>query len=802
MLTDLRFALRQLTKSRWFSLVVVASLALGIGANTVIFSWLKSSVLHPLPGVTAPVLLLETKDDTGNYVTTSWLEYQDLRPLLPSFRLVAAHRLRALYLGDSEREARVNAELVSENYFSVLGLTPALGRFLRPGEAATPGAAPVAVISYGFWQGHFKGDPGVIGRELKLNRRTFTVIGVTPFGFRGAYNNLALDAFLPLTMAAELVPASSELTRRDNRAYSMLAQLSPGVTLGQARGELAVAAQQLIAAHPETNRGLGYELLPLWRSPRGGETMVTSLATLQVFATLILVVVCANTATLLLARASTRRREIGVRLAIGAGPARIIFQLLLESVTLALLGAAGGLIVALWGVDALAHLPLPGTLPIRLAPGLDWTSIAFASGLATACGVAFGLAPALQLARGDVMQSLRGGHGSLGGRSLLRDLLVGLEVGVALLILVLAGLFLKSFRNAQVMNPGFDSGRVMLTTVDLGARGYTGKTGGALLDDLLQRLAALPGVEHAAAANYVPLDLHGPATGVISILGKEFDPNRKILYYYVTADYFATLGLPLLAGTDLAPRARTDLPPDAVIGDEMARRYWPGENPVGHRFEVNGVTYVVAGIARTPKLEKMSEAARPAAWLSLRTQFVSLPNVYVRVAQGDPRRLLPAIRDTIRHLDPELGVLDTRSLAQHLDNNLFLQRVPAQMLAVLGPLALALAAIGLYAVLAYAVAQRTQEIGVRLTLGATPQSVVRLMMWQSLRVVLIAAVLGWGAALAAGWYLRGVLVRVPVGDPAIYAGMPALLLGVAALACFLPARRATKVDPMVALRAE
>ncbi len=801
-MTALRHAFRTLRKSPGLSIVVVLSLALGIGANTVIFSWLQSSVFHPLPGVNAPILLVETKDDTGNYVSTSWLEYQDLRELLPSFRSIAAQRQRALYLGDSEREGRVYAELVSGNFFSVLGLTPRIGRFFRPEEASQPGSAPVAVIGYDFWQGYFKGDPGAVGRTLRLNSRTFTVIGVAPPGFRGGYNNLALDVYLPATMAAELVPATSELAHRGNRPFTMIAQLQPGVTLAQARGELAAAARHLVAAYPDTNKGLAYELLPTWRSPRGGATVVASLATLQAFAILILIVVCANTANLLLARASTRQREIGVRLAIGAGPGRIVLQLLLESVCFALLGAGAGLVVALWGVDALAQVPLPGNLPIRLAPELDWLSIAFAGGLAAVCGVAFGLAPALQLARADVIQSLRSGHGSLGGRSLLRDILVGIEVGVALVVLVLAGLFLKSFRNAHTVQTGFEAGPVMLAGVDLGGRGYNRRTGAALLDDLVQRLEAIPGVERASTANYVPLDLHGPPTGVVSIEGKEFDPNRKILYTFVTPGYFATLGIPLASGTDIAPRAREDLPPDAVIGDEMARRYWPGENPVGRRFEVDGTTFTIAGVARTPKLEKMNESPRPAAWLTMRTQFVSAPILYVRTTQGDPRALLKAIRATVHRLDPELGVLDARSMLQHLDNNLFIQRVPAAMLAVLGPLALALAAIGLYAVLAYAVARRTQEIGVRLTLGATPQSVVTLMMWQSMRVVLLATAAGWLAALAAGWFLRGLFVGVPVGDPAIYLGMPLLLLGVATLACWLPARRATRVSPMEALRTE
>lgn len=794
-------ALRQFARSPGLSIVIIVSLALGLGANTVIFSWLKSVVFHPLPGVTAPVLLLETKDDTGNYVSTSWLEYQDLRSLLPSFEAVAAHRTRALNLGDSEREARVYAELVSANFFAVLDLRPHLGRFFRPEEASAPGAAPVAVLAYDFWRHHFNGAPDIVGRTVKLNGRIFTVIGVAPVGFHGAFNSLNLDVFLPLTMAAEVIPASSELTNRDNRAYTMLAQLKPGVSLAMARGELAAAAAHLLAAHPETNRGLGYELLPLWRSPRGGVTLAVSLATLQIFSILILIVVCANTANLLLARASTRGAEIGVRLALGAGPSRIIIQLIMESVTLALLGAAAGLLVALWGVDAIGQIPLPGSLPIRLAPALDWTSIVFSGTLGLLCGVTFGLAPALQLARSDILQALRGGRGGVAGRSLLRDFLVGLEVCVALVVLVLAGLFFKSFQHALAAQPGFDPEPVMLASLDLGGRGYNGRTGRALLDELLRRLAAHPLVAHASAANYVPLDLHGPPTGVINIPGRPFDPNRKILYYSVTPDYFATLGISL-DGADLARPAQPGVPLDAVIGDEMARRYWPGENPLGRRFEVDGTTYVIAGIARTPKLEKVNEAPRPAAWLTMRTQFVSNPILYVRARTGEPAALLPVIRQLVRQLDPELPVLDARPLRQHLDNNLFLQRMPARLLAVLGPLALVLAAIGLYAVLSYAVAQRTREIGVRLTLGATPGVIIGTVIWQSLRVVLLAVAIGSALALAAGWFLRDVLVAVPFGDPSVYLGCPALVIAVALLASYLPARRAARTDPMTALRSE
>jgi len=797
-----RHAFRHLARTPFLTAVIILSLTLGIGTNTVVFSWLKHAVLSPLPGVTAPVLLLETKDDTGHDVGTSWLEYRDLVDLLPSFRLLAAQRIRQLNLGDADSGTRLYAELVSANFFAVLGIEPQLGRFFLAGEATQPGSAPVAVISHAFWQNHFQGASDVVGRPLRLNNLVFTVIGVTPQGFRGGFNSLAFEVFVPATMAARLVPASGELRNRENRPYVMLAQLQPGATPAQAQGELAAAARHLIATHPGTNRGLGFELLPVWRSPRGGVIVVATLVTLQAFAALILIVVCANTANLLLARASTRTREIGVRLALGAGPGRILRQLLGESVLIALLGAAGGFLLALWGVDLLKLIPLPDGLPIHITLELDWTSFLYTTGLGTVCGLAFGLVPALQLVRADVVHSLRGGRGMTGRRNRLRDALVGMEIAVALIVLVVGGLFLKSFRNALHANPGFDADRVLLLGLDFGGRGYNAQTGGALLDDLLQRLKTLPGVAGASAANIVPLDLRGIPTGVISIQGREFDPNRRILYYRVTSGYFATLGIPLVAGTDLAPGQRTDRLRDAVINDEMARRYWPGEDPVGHRFEVDGSTYVIAGVARTPKLERMNESPRPAAWLSMRSRFVSLPFLQIRTMGGDPRTLLPAVRETIRQLDPELVTLDPRSLTQHIKSNLFADRIPAQMLLVLAPLALALAAIGLYAVVAYAVAQRTQEIGIRLALGATPHKIVGYMLWQSMHVVLISCLVGWCFAFAAGWFLHSRLVGVSAGDPLIYAGMPALLLIVALLACWLPARRAAWVDPLIALRAE
>jgi predicted permease len=636
-----------------------------------------------------------------------------------------------------------------------------------------------------------------------LNDRVCTVIGVAPRGFYGGFNAVSFDVWLPAAFAREFQSSSTELTDRKARYSSMLARMRPDANAARVQGELDAAARFLLDTYPETNRGLGYTLLPLWRSPRGGQAMVLALATLQFFAALILAVVCANTASLLLAHASTRRREIGVRLALGAAPSRIVFQLLGESLALATCAILGGYIVALWSGDLLRNMQfsLPGSLHLRVATELDWTALLFGSGLALGCGVIFGLAPALQLARADVIDSLRTGSGALPGRSRLRDILVAAEVALALVLLVLASLFSVSFRHALAANPGFDVDRVLLSSLDFTSKGYSADRTRAFTEDLLRRLRETPGITGASVSNSVLLDLHGLPTGVIWVHGTTFDPNAKIRYAFASPGHLQTLGMPLRAGSDLSPLNRTDLPVDAVINERMAQLYWPGVSPIGRKFVVNDTDYIVAGVVRDARYESLNEAPLPLAWLTLRSRPLGLPVLHVR-ADGDPRLALGSVRRVVHELDPALPLLEVRTLSQHVENNLITQRIPARMLAFLGPLALILAASGLYAVIAYALAQRTREIGVRLALGASPRRVVSLMIWQGLRTVLVGSAIGAVVALALGYVLRDRLVGVHFGDPTIYLGVPLLLLAVATLACWLPARRAARVDPLVALRAE
>ena len=803
MLSDFRYAFRNLRTSPGLSVVVILSVALGIGVNTAIFSFLGATVLRPIPGIGADVITLQVSE--GKRLSgASYAEYQDIRERLAPLADVTAQNIRALYADDGARTERIWAEFVSGNFLSTFGVRPALGRFFLPDEAAAPGSAPVVVISHGFWQRRFGGSPDVLGRTVKLNNVALTIVGVTPPDFQGGVMALTFDAWIPFTMAARLTSDPGQYGQRGYRAYQVDAVLRPGVSRTDVQRELDLTARSLAADFPDSNREITFRALPVWRGTRSGEILLPVYATLQIFAVLVLVVVSINTANLLLARATVRRREIGIRLAVGAGPGRIIRQLLSESLTLALIGTVLGIFGAWWGVDAINYLRMPTSIPIRILPVFDLNALLFASGAGIFCGVLFGLAPALQLARLDVLSSLRSGAGALAGRHRFRDFLVGAEVAVALVILVLAALFYRSFHNAQTVNSGYDADRVLLASVDLLGRGYKADRRTEFARNVHARLLAHPGIESAALATQPPLELHGLPKAVVQVDGAKLatEAEARVIWTPATPGYFATMGIPLVAGTDLGPLDQAERPLDIVVNETAARKYWPGRPALGHTLTVNNRTFTVVGVARDTKYESLGEAALPAVWPTLRMGVIASPTFYVRARSGDPLALLPAVREIVRQADADLALYEGRTLAQHIDNNLAIQRVSANFLSALAPFALLLAGIGLYAVLAYAVAQRTREIGVRLTLGATPRGVVLQIMHEGLAVVLLGAAAGWAVALTLGWYLRPKLIGIPFGDPVIYAGVPALLFAVAILACWLPARRAARVDPLVALRAE
>ena len=797
---DTRHGWRMIVKAPLLSAVIVLSLGVGVGVNAVIFSWIGSLVIRPLPGVADATRfeLVEPKTESGSYPGASWAEYRDLRERLRAFDGLLAFKMLPLNLGEAGREERVYSQLVSGNYFSVLGLRPALGRFLRADEVEQPGGAPVVVISHGFWQSHFFGSPDVLGQKLKLNDQLLTVVGVTPKGFLGTATGLSFDLWAPATMAPVLLAGSRELEARDARGYSLMGARRPGTTTAQARTEIDSAMRELAASFPASNAGITAELLPFWRAPRGAARLLLgALAALQGFMLLVLLVVCANAANLLLARATARRREIGVRLALGARPWQILRLLLVESALLGVAASALGGLLAVWGTNAVRAVPLPGGFPFKFDTDLEVGGLVFTALLGVGCAIIFGLAPAIQSARTDSQIALRA-SGAAAGRRGLRNVLVGVEVALALFVLVVAAMFLRNFMETRTADPGFQPDGVLLAAYDLSSSGYDKATGLALTDELLRRLRATPGVEAAAVASWVPLDFHAMPLGAFKLDGRTRSDGGqdRAITYNVTPGYFELMKIPLVAGRDFDPLADTAHGPQAVVNEEFARQFLGKVSPLGHRIEGRNAAFEIVGVVRNALYETFGEPAKPIMYFSYRDRFGLTGRIHVRT-RGAESALASNLRRIVREINPSFALFEVGTLTEHVDRNLFFRRIPARIFAVLGPMILLLAAIGIYAVVAYAVAQRTVEIGVRLALGASTRRVVSQIVRESMKVVCLGAAPAWLVSVVVMLHMRGGVLNAP-----ILLGVPAILLGVAWLAAWLPARRAAKVNPVVALRCE
>ncbi len=658
----------------------------------------------------------------------------------------------------------------------------------------------MVVISHGFWHARFGGAPGALGQTLRLNDHSLTIVGVAPPGFQGTVLGLDFDLWVPATLAPVLLGGSRELEDRSQRGYEVLGSLSAPATRARAQAELDAAMGELARLYPETNAGVQAEVLPFWQALRGPQRMLArALWILQAVMLLLLLAVCGNTANLMLARASTRQREIGVRLALGAGPGRILGLLLTENVLLAVLGAAVGAALAVWGTDALRAVPFSTSWPIRFQTRVDALGLAFAMLLGIACGLAFGLAPALQLARVDPQSALRAGARGA-GRSRMRNALMGTEVALALVVLVVAAIFFRSVHDTRDTDPGFRREGVLLAAYDLSGRGLDNAGTLAFATRLLDGLRALPGVEAAAIARSVPLDIHGLPLRAFTLEGRARTDggSDQALTNTVTPGYFRTMGIPILDGADFADLADTTGPPQAIVNEEFVRRYLPDVQPLGRRLEARGGTYMIIGVVRNSLYDAFGEPPMPMLYLSYRDRPSVAGEIHLRTRVGTELAVLPAVRRIVRDIDPTAPVFNVRTLSEHVEKNLVLRRIPARMFVVLGPLLLVLAAIGIYAVVAHATAHRTTEIGVRLALGASAGRVVAQIVGESLRVIGIGLVAGWVVVFVVALHAapRGTL------DAPLLLGVPALLLVVAALACWIPARRATRIDPMVALRHE
>ena len=796
---DLRHAWRMVVRMPALAMVVIASLGVGIGVNVVMFSWIQAVVFQPIPGVAhaASFHLVEPRAENGTNPGTSWLEYRDLQERLHSFRDLLAFRMTSLYVGDSGQVERAYGLLVSGNYFSALGLEPALGRFFQAAEVARPGGDPVVVISHEYWQSRFAGVPTAIGRTLRVNSRDLTIIGVTPRGFQGTVLRLKFDLWLPATMAPVLLNGSRELDLRSVRGYTATGRLRPGTTTAQAQGDVNAAMQQLSREYPETNATMQAEVLPFWQFSRGPQRfLATALAFLQAIMLILLIAVCGNTANLMLARASARQREMGMRLALGAGPWRIVRLLLVENMLLALAGTGVGVAIGVWGTRALGAMPLTIGLPINFETHVDTMGLLFAVTLGVACGAVFGAAPAFQLARVDPQLAFRAGS-TCYGPSRLRNALMAIQVTLALVVLVAAGLFLRSFLETRGTDPGFRRDGVLLAAYDLTGRATGDGVAKAFASRLLERLRTLPSIEGVAIASSIPLDIHGLPSRVFTVdgwvrAGAGFD---QALANTVTPGYFAVMDIPLIAGADFVELTDATAPPQVIVNDAFVRRYLPRVQPLGRRLQARGRSYVIAGVARNSLYNAFGEPPTPIIYFSYRDGPTRVGEIHLRTRAGNETAVAAAVRSTVRELDPELPVYNIRTLSTHIENSLLFRRIPARMFAVLGPMLLVLAAIGIYAVVSYTVSQRTAEIGVRLALGATPRRLVARFVGESLMVIGAGALTGWAIALSVVIVLYGGKIDMP-----IFVGVPVLLMSVAAGACWLSARRAAHGDPMAALR--
>ena len=798
----IRHAFRTIGRMPGLAAVVILSLGVGIGVNTTVFSWIQAVLLKPIPGVdgSGSFSHLEPKSDTGTYPGMSWSEYLDLKPRLQSIEELVVFRMAPLNVGVPGRTERTYAQLVSGNLFSALRLKPVAGRFITEDEARRPGGEPVVVLSHDYWQTHYAGSPSAIGQTIRVNDSELTIVGVAPKDFQGTILALQFDLWVPATLAPALFAGSTELVDRNQRGYSALGRLRDGANEAGATGEFVAAMRELAGSFPESNGRISGELMPYWKAPRGPQMMfITALGILQGVMLLVLLAVCGNTANLVLARASSRYREVGVRLALGAGPGSVIRLMLTENLLLGIFGAIVGIVIAWWGTEALRSMPPYGAFPVRFQTSLDAIGLAFAVILGIGSGLLFGAAPALQLGRVDPQQALRSGSRS-SGRSVMRDGLMALQCGLALLVLIVAGLFFQSFVETQDTDPGFRVEGLLLATYDLSGTVATDEYARQFATQLLDRLHRVPSVQSVALANAMPLDIHGLPLRGFTLEGRAQTTEQReaALSNIVSPAYFTTMNIPIVAGQDFADMADRTLPPQVIVNEEFVRRYIATADPIGRRLTSGDQAYTIAGVVKNSTYDAFGEPPTPAFFFSWRDRPRWLGEIHLRARPGSETMLASEVQRAVREIDASLPVYNIRTMAEHIERNLFLRKIPARMFLIIAPLLLILVAIGIYAVVSYTVSQRTTEIGIRIAMGATSNRVVKQIVMEGLIVVSGGLILAWVIAAMVQTHL----FSAGPGAWTVLMAVPALLFGVAALACWLPARRATMVDPVVALRAE
>jgi macrolide transport system ATP-binding/permease protein len=816
---DVQYAFRTLTKNPGFALIGIVTLALGMAANTTIFSVVNGLILRPLPVPHAEqmtVLALQ-QAGTAELQSFSYPDFLDLRSQSASIGDLFTYRVSLAGLSVDKKGDHCIISRVSNNYFSVLGITPAAGRLILPTEGINPGADPIVVLGYSYWQKRFAGDPDVIGKHVEMNGHPATIVGVTPKGFYGTYAMLNMDAYVPLsaTFTEEFgTPVSDTWTKREMRSLTVLARLKPGVDLKQAQASLNVAAKRIADQHPDIDKGISVRVFPekLARpEPDNDNTLPTVALIFISLSSLVLLVACFNVANVLLVRATVRQREMAIRAALGAGRSRLVRQYLTESLLLAFLGGGAGLLLASWAAGFLSSISLGTSLPVQFDFRPDGRVYLFAFAAVLLTGLIVGIVPALRIARTDVNSILHeGGRGSSDGprRQFARNSLVAAQVAGSLVLLIVAGLFIRSLGKAQNINLGFDYDHVLDLSTDVNGLGYSEARGREFYRDLETRISAMPGVVSEAQAFTVPLGYISSAQAV-SIPQRPVEPGKQppsVGNNSVTPGYFKTLRIPLLRGRDFTDADSPTTQPVAVISEAMAKKFWPSEDAIGKRFTIKDAaakSIEVVGVVQDAKYRDVTEEPQPYFYLPLNQSYLSMRTIHVRTSVP-PETLAVQIEEQISELAPGLPVSEVQNMRQALQgaNGFFFYNFGAQLTAVLGLLGLVLAVVGIYSVVSYAAAQRTQEIGIRIAMGASPGDILKMVLRQGLGVVGIGLGLGLVISLAGTRLLGGLVIGIKPSDPLTFAVVVLLLTAIALFACWIPARRATRIDPLVALRHE
>ncbi len=811
LLQDLRYAARMLRKSPGFTLLAVPTLALGIGASSAAFTLINEAFLRPPPGIGHPEKLVDvgrTQDGRG-FDNFSYPNYRDLRDRNRTLSGLAGwvFEPKAVSIGGTGSAERAYAEMVTGNYFAVLEAHPAAGRFFE-GANDVAGAEPAAVLSHAFWRRRFRGDAGVVGNSIPINGQPVTVVGVAPEGFRGT-TPLAPDLWLPMHAWPLVRPDGNPLDSRRSVFMLGVGRLKPGVTLPQARGDLGAVGAALEREFSEVNRGQGIAVMASGPLPGEARSLAAGFfGALLGFAGLILLIACFNVTGMFLARAELRRKEAALRVSMGATRWRVARTLLAEGVLLSLVGCVAGLLSAIWIRDLLlAFLPeLP--VPVSVELPLDGRVLAFGVALSIAAGMLASLVPALRISQTDPMVVLKEESASGTRRYRMRNALVAGQMAVTLLLLVCAGLFARSLGRAARVDPGFELANLQVIGLDLSLSGMKEPEGIAFADELLGRVRALPGVESASLAWDLPLDDGGGGFGGIAAEGTPAgaELTQEVDWNVVTPGYFANMKVPLLRGRDFSETDRQGAATGAAIVNEtLARRLWPGKEALGQKLlnpESGEATRVfeVVGVARDQKYRTLSEAPRSFVYVTLKQNYISRLTLILRSRQ--PEAVIPSVRTLLRSMNPYLPILGAQSLEEYAGLGLLPQRLASWVTLCLGALGSLLAATGLYGVIALATQQRTREIGIRMALGAMRRDVVAAVLWQGMKLALAGIAIGLAIALAGTRLLAGLLFGVSPMDPFVLAAVPLGLASLAMLASYLPARRAARIDPVVALRTE